>query len=287
MVETSVRGAWSWTQGAAVITGGGGLLGRGMARAFARRGMDVVLADLSVKAGMGMFGPVGAGAVADEVRSMGRRAIAVATDVTDPASVARLAETAYREFGRISLLCNNAGIARVGEVADLTLDDWNVVLDVHLKGVIHGLNAFLPRMIASGGPCHIVNTASMSGVGLAALRSNNAPYTTAKFAIVGLTEAVGPGLGKHNIGASVLCPGMTVHDPHAPREMKVASAAVYKDNLLGPDEVGEEVAHGVEENRLHIFPHRAGRYEVESRHALLMAGFDQAEATSPPLRTTS
>jgi NAD(P)-dependent dehydrogenase (short-subunit alcohol dehydrogenase family) len=260
----------------AVITGGGGLLGRGMAVAFAAAGMDVVVADIDLAK---------AEATAAEVTSAGRRGIAVRTDVTDAASVASLAEVAYRELGAVHLLCNNAGAAVLKPFEELTLDDWHHVMSVQFDGVLHGVHTFLPRLIAQGGERHIVNTASMSGVGLADLRGLNAPYVTAKFAVVGLTEVMAPSLAPFGIGASVLCPGLTVHDPAALKgvTLPMASATWYQDNMLDADDVAAEVLHGVRENRLHIFPHRAGLGEVEGRHAKLLAGFDQAARTSPPV----
>ena len=265
-----------WDGAVAVITGGGGLLGRGMALTFAQAGMDLVLADLKLDA---------ARAVADEVGGLGRRAMVVETDVADPAAVEALAERAYAEFGRVNVLCNNAGLAILKPFEALTLADWNQVLGVQLMGVLHGVSAFLPRLLEQGGRRHIVNTASMSGVGLGKLRQLNAPYVTAKFAVVGLTETMAPALAEKGIGVSVLCPGMTVADPDQPVAWKMPSAEWYKENLLGPLDVGREVLHALDENRLHIFPHRAGREEVEQRHAALIKGFDQAEATSPPLKT--
>ena len=261
----------------AVITGGGGLLGRGMATAFAHRGMHVVIADLDEQA---------AARSVYDVEQTGRRAISIPTDVTDQASMDRLAEGSYSAFGAVHMLCLNAGLSILKPFEELTLDDWTKVLSVQLGGVLLGINAFLPRLLAQREQCHIVATASMSGVGRADLRSLNAPYVTAKFAVVGLVEAMAPALAPHGIGVSVLCPGLTVEDPHSYRNAqvwKMPSAQWYEHNLLTPAQVASEVLYGVEENRLHIFPHRAGRGEVESRHARLLEGFSQAERTSPPI----
>jgi NAD(P)-dependent dehydrogenase (short-subunit alcohol dehydrogenase family) len=258
----------------AVITGGGGLLGRAMAVAFARAGMHVVAADIRQDA---------AEATAALVEAEGRRGIAVVTDVTSVESVAALADTAFGELGAVHLLCNNAGAAVLKPFEELTLDDWHRVLSIQFDGVLHGVHTFLPRLLAQPGERHIVNTASMSGVGLADMRELNAPYVTAKFAVVGLTEVMAPSLAKHGIGVSVLCPGFTVADPVAMKDgpFVMPSAAWYQHNLLGADAVADEVLHGVREGRLHIFPHRAGLGEVEGRHAKLLAGFEQAARTSP------
>jgi NAD(P)-dependent dehydrogenase (short-subunit alcohol dehydrogenase family) len=256
----------------AVITGGGGLLGRGMALAFAREGMSVVVADLDEGR---------ARATAKEVEALGVRAIAVRTDVTDRASFAELADRAYAEFGAVHVLCNNAGTAVLKRFEDLTYDDWDRVLAVQFGGVLNGVQTFLPRLIAQGGERHVVNTSSMSGVGRADLRTFNAPYVTAKFAVVGLTEVMAPALAEHGIGVSVLCPGYTVPDPAAVTTFPMPSAAWYEHNLLGTDAVAQEVVHGIREERLYIFPHRAGLGEVVGRHERILEGFAQAALTSP------
>lgn len=221
---------------------------------------------------------------AAEVAALGRRSLAVPTDVTDRDSVAALADRAWAEFGSVNILCNNAGLAILKPFAELTADDWDRVLSVQLGGVVNGVMTFLPRLLVQGGERHIVNTSSMSGVGRADLRLLNAPYVTAKFAVVGMTEVMAPALAPEGIGVSVLCPGMTVLDPDSMRDFPMPSAQWYEHNLMSAEPVGEEVLHGIREGRLHIFPHRAGRGEVEDRQELLLAGFDQASRTSPPLR---
>jgi len=263
--------------GCAVITGGGGLLGRGLALAFARRGAGVVLADLNQAA---------AGAVAAEVTATvpGARALAVVADVTDRASMDALAEAARAAYGEVRVLCNNAGVSVLRPFAELTEQDWDRVLGVQLRGVLNGTYAFLPGMIEQPGRSHIVNTSSMSGVGRADLRLLNAPYVTAKFAVSGLSELMRPALAEYDIGVSVLCPGFTRADPDSVTSFPMPSADWYRDNLLNPHQVAQETIAGILEDRLHIFPHRAGRQEVIDRHQLLLAGFDAAEATSPPLR---
>lgn len=262
--------------GCAVITGGGGLLGRGMALAFAREGMDVVLADVD---------EAKLAASAEAVRAYGRVPLTQITDASDPTAMDELADAAYARFGQVNRLCLNAGLAILKPFDELTRGDWDRVLGVQFGGVLNGVLSFLPRLIAQGGDRHVVVTSSMSGVGRADLRSINAPYVVAKFASVGLVEVMAPALEPHGIGVSVLCPGMTVADPLTPRDglWKTPSAALYQNNLLDGDQVAAEVIAGVRERRLYIFPHRAGREEVLGRHARLMEGFDQAERTSPPL----
>ena len=270
-------------QGCAVVTGGGGLLGRGLVTHLAATGMDVVVSDLDAAA---------AEEVAQVARDAGVRAVSVATDVSDRGAVDALAERAFAEFGRVGVLCNNAGLAVIKPVTELTREDWDAVLGVQLHGVLNGVTAFLPGLLAQGGESHVVNVASMSGVGRADLRERNAPYVTAKFAVVGLTEAMAGPLAEHGIHLSVLCPGLSVADPAQmaaafadPRTAGtlMGSALWYRDNVLSSDQVAAETIVGVRERRLHIFPARAGRQEVLDRNERLMADFDLAERTSPPL----
>jgi NAD(P)-dependent dehydrogenase (short-subunit alcohol dehydrogenase family) len=265
----------SFASGCVIITGGGGLLGRGLALAFARRGASVVVADVNGAAAL---------AVADEVAAVpGTRALAVTADVTDRASMHALAAAACDAFGAVRVLCNNAGLAILKPFAELTPQDWSRVLDIQLWGVLNGTYAFLPRLIAQPERSHIVNTSSMSGVGRADLRTGNAPYVTAKFAVTGLSEVMRPALAEHNIGVSVLCPGFTRADPGKVTSFPLPSADWYRDNLLSPDQVAEETITGIMEDRLHIFPHRAGRQEVTDHQDLLLRAYDQADRTSPAL----
>jgi len=254
-----------------VITGGAGLLGQAMGLAFGRQGLDVVLADVD---------PEKLEAAADAVRATGADVLTVLCDVADPAQMDELAARAYERFGRVSRLCLNAGLAILKPIEELSRAEWDAVMGVQFGGVVNGVFAFLPRLIAQGGDRHIVLTASMSGVGRADLRPLNAPYVVAKFATVGLGEVMGPALAGHGIGVSILCPGLTVKDPEAVRGITwpMASAAYYADNLLDADQLAEEVLAGIAEGRLHIFPHHLGRQEVLDRHAMLMRGFDQAAA---------
>jgi len=250
------------------------LLGQAMGQAFARQGMDVVLADID---------EAKLKAAAASIELEGTKLLTVRTDVSDPAQMDELAARAYDCFGHVNRLCLNAGIAILKPIEELSRDEWNAVLGVQLGGVLNGVTAFLPQLIAQGGDRHVVLTSSMSGVGRADLRPLNAPYVVAKFATTGLGEVMGPALTPHGIGVSILCPGMTVADPAAMKGVNwpMASAAWYEDNLLDAHQVAAEVIAGIAEKRLHIFPHRLGREEVLDRHAMLMAGFDQAERTSP------
>lgn len=261
----------------AVVTGGAGLLGRALALTFAEAGMNVVVADLDDER---------AAIVAGEVCALGREAIAVRVDVADRDSMAALADAAYAKFGAVNVLVNNAGVVILKKFEEYTYDDWQRVLNVQMWGVINGVYAFLPRLLAQGGARHIVNVSSMSGIGLADMRQLNAPYVTAKFAVAGFTEVMAPALQDKGIDVSLLCPGFFVADPQTfpDSAFQMPSAAWYKHNLLDGFEVASEVLRGIAERRFYILPHRAGRDEVEQRQRRILEGFDQAARTSPPLQ---
>jgi len=178
----------------AIVTGAGQGIGEAYARRFAREGAKVVVADVDERALTE--------AVAS-VRGRGGEALGVRTDVTELASVQTLADRAIAAFGKVHVLCNNAGVALWGGLATATHRDWQWVLGVNLWGVIHGVEAFVPRMIALKEPGHIVNTASMAG--LVATRGLGI-YNTSKYAVVGLSETLAKDLRPYRIGVSVLCP---------------------------------------------------------------------------------
>jgi NAD(P)-dependent dehydrogenase (short-subunit alcohol dehydrogenase family) len=260
----------------AIVTGAAGRLGRAMATVFAEAGMDVVVSDLTEASCEG---------VAEEVRSRGRRALPLSADVTNAEAVEEMAARTYETFGQANLLVNNAGVAIMRPFSELSLDDWRSTVDCNLMGVIHGVQAFLPRMRAQTGPAHIVNVASTAGIGLASLRTRIAPYVTTKFALVGLTEALAAELkDEEGLETSVLCPGMTLESPETAELPPVPSARFYEGNILDPVQVAKEVLQGVAEGRLHIFTHRKCRGEIEGRHELLKEGLRKMEATAPLVR---
>lgn len=181
----------------AVVTGAGSGMGRAFAERFARAGMNVVLADVEVPA---------LDAAVAAITATGAQAIGVPTDVSDGASVDRLRDAALDAFGRVNVLCNNAGVGgSMGGGEWVREADWRWVLDVNLWGVIHGHRAFLPHLVGHGDG-HIVNTASMAG--LVAL-PGAAPYNVTKTGVVALSEGLYLELKATGspVRVSALCPG--------------------------------------------------------------------------------
>ena len=186
--------------GVAVVTGGAGGIGRAMGERFARAGMRVVLADVEE------------GALDEAVRALRSRSLevtGVVTDVTSYESVAALRDSTLERYGGVNLVCNNAGIGAGAEGAlwEHELNDWRWAFGVNVYGVIHGINAFVPAMLASGEAGHVVNTSSGNG-GVAPL-PGTPQYAVTKAAVVTLTECLYAQLQASGapIGASVLFPG--------------------------------------------------------------------------------
>ncbi|MBU6329206.1 MAG: SDR family NAD(P)-dependent oxidoreductase [Acidobacteria bacterium] len=183
----------------AVITGGAGGIGRAMAERFAEEGMKVVLADLKQEA---LDTAVG------ELRAQGHEVIGVRTDVSKLASVEALRDATLAEYGAVHVLCNNAGVASgaKGRIWEHEINDWGFAFSVHVYGVINGINAFVPTMLAQGDECHIVNTTSSNG-GFAPI-ATSATYATCKAACVTISECLWGQLHAIDakIGVSVLFP---------------------------------------------------------------------------------
>jgi len=182
----------------AVVTGAASGIGLALCEAFAAEGMRVTMADVN---------PAALDAAAARLASnTGAEVLAVPTDVMKWDEVAGLEARVVDRFGAVHVLCNNAGVQLPGVTWEFTRQEWEWVLGVNLGGVVHGIEAFLPGMVARGEPGHVVNTASIGG--LVAFPSL-APYTAAKYGVVGLSECLEHDLRAHDvpIGVSVLCPG--------------------------------------------------------------------------------
>ena len=179
----------------AVVTGAGNGIGRAVALELGRAGMCVAVADLDGAA---------ADSVADEVRWLGVASVGVETDVRSLDAVVRLADQVEAELGPARLLVNNAGVGLIEPIASITNEDWHWVMDVNFYGVVNGVQAFLPLMLAGGAEAHIVNTASMSGL---STTRDLGGYNASKYAVVGLTEAMRDELADHGIGDVLALPG--------------------------------------------------------------------------------
>jgi len=268
---------------AAVVTGGASGIGRGIALALARAGAAVAIADIMED---------NARKTAAEIEAAGGRAVAIACDVTDRASVAAMRDAAEAALGPISLLIANAGVTMFEELTEMSDADVDWVIDVSLYGVVHCIQAFLPSMIARG-EGHIVATASVAGL-MAPFIGRHAPYCGAKAGIIGFILSLRSDIARQGVGASVFCPSAV--------ESRIVDSPRYRPAAYGgPDtgavtlpegageeghavsrqaeEVGEMVVEAIRANRAVIVTdpsHRAG-FE-RGMAAMVLEAFDAAAA---------
>jgi NADP-dependent 3-hydroxy acid dehydrogenase YdfG len=261
-----------FSQKTAVITGAGSGFGREFARKGAALGMNLVLADVQNDALM---------AVADELTAKGAKVIAEVIDVSKGEQVDALAGAAKKAFGNVHLLFNNAGVAAGGLMWEHSQADWEWVLGVNVWGVIHGVRAFVPAMLAHGEAGHIVNTASVAGLLSAPTMG---VYNVSKHSVVALSETLYNDLRmvKSKLGASVLCPAFVptgIHLSHRNRPEDLAAAeptpsmiasqkasekAVTSGKVSAP-EVCDLTFKAIEEDRFYIITHQKIMNSVKLR----------------------
>lgn len=252
----------------AVVTGAASGIGYALAEAFGRQGMHLVLADIEhdalVRAEERLAATPGRGEL-----------LAVPTDVADPGQVSRLAQEVGRVLGPVHLLCNNAGVAVGGApLWELEGHDWEWCLDVNLWGVIHGIRAFVPAMVAHGEAGHVVNTASLAGHLATPMLG---PYNTSKYAVVGLSETLRAELAMlaSSIGVSVLCPGFVRtriaesarnRPDHLPEpDRTTTEGAALLEGATPPEDIAQVVLDAVREDRFWIVPHAYALPAIEAR----------------------
>lgn len=257
----------------AVVTGAGSGIGLSMALAFAKKGMKIVLAEIDERR---------LKRATRRLNKVGVEVLALKIDVSDPKQVESLADEAYKHFGRVNILCNNAGVGGSGPLHLLELGDWNMTLGTNLFGVIYGIKYFLGRMYESGEPCHIVNTASIAGH---LSSGENGPYAASKFAVVSISENLAQECFNTNVGVSVLCPGFIntniFETTIALRENRTdlfqldeinEVDQIYLANFLkiiklgmDPDIVAKMVIHAIENDISYIMTHHEWNKFMQAR----------------------
>jgi len=257
----------------AVITGAASGIGLALARRGAKEGMRLVLADIEGEKLAAQAATLG---VDPERLSVHR------VDVSRDEDIAALADAAYRRFGAVHLLCNNAGVGLTRVTWEHSLDDWQWVLGVNLWSVVHGIRHFVPRMLKQARDCHIVNTASVAGL---VSTPGMAAYNVSKHGVVTLSETLYgelTALGA-KIGVSVLCPAWVptgIHESGRNRQERFGTpgeaseiSRAYEERMgqavksgrLSADDMANAVFEAVVEQRFYVIPHRKINRAIELR----------------------
>lgn len=277
----------------AFVTGAASGIGLGMARVFARAGMNVVAADVRED-------HIAAAQAEIDALGLSPQVWFVRLDVTDRAAFRSAADEAEALFGKLHVLCNNAGIGLLKPITRASEADWDWAIDVNLNSMFNGVQAVLPKIRAHGEGGHVVNTASMAGI---LQYSQAGVYVTTKFAVVGFSEALRAELAPEGIGVSAFCPGgvrTNIRDYEAARperyaaeeaapgprpafDLSEADRARLATLTASPEEAAELVLQGIRDNALYIFTAPEFRPGVEERHAAILRALGedkQREATA-------
>jgi NAD(P)-dependent dehydrogenase (short-subunit alcohol dehydrogenase family) len=260
-----------------VVTGAGSGIGRALTIAFGRAHMRVVAADIE-------------DAALDETMKLlhdaGVDATSLKTDVARPEQVSALADHAYNTFGSVDVLCNNAGVFAGGLMWERPAADFEWALRVNLWGILNGIHAFVPRMIAQDTPAHVVNTVSMAGV---CTTPFSGPYDVSKFAALAATECLAHDLALNgaNIKVSMLCPGLVATNisgaaRNRPAELRAPSSpdaefvmqALTDETAKGldPSAVAEMVLDAIRTERFFVPTNPSHAPQLRERTDALLAG---------------
>ncbi|MEO6185037.1 MAG: SDR family NAD(P)-dependent oxidoreductase [Steroidobacteraceae bacterium] len=262
----------------AFVTGGSSGIGLGIARVLSAAGMRVVFTYRSVahrEAALASFPKQNPG-----VHS-------IYLDTADRDALPRAADEAERVFGKVHLLCNNAGVGLPALLSKVSWQDWDWAMDVNVNGVFNGIRTFLPRMQAHGEGGHIMVTSSAAGIVAGTL----GVYVTTKFAVVGMMEALREEMAGSNIGVSIFCPGLVRSEifdaernrpaSHGVAAQKSAPPPLRADAppvdlmaaAMDPMEAGRQVLEGIRRNDLYILSHPEFASSVQQRCELMLASF--------------
>lgn len=245
----------------AVITGAASGIGRGLAERAMIERLHLALADRDEEA---------LERLAARLREQGVQVLTQVTDVADATQLERLRDAAVQRFGAVDLLFNNAGVMQTGSCWELSDAQWQRALAVNLGGVINGIRAFLPLLLAQGRPAHVVNTASLAGL----LNSPfMAAYNVSKQAVVSLSESLHYELAALNapVGVSVLCPGPVASEIMTSDQGQGASGELNRlldgqiRQGMSPAELAELVFAAIAEKRFWILPHKGFKPALRAR----------------------
>jgi NAD(P)-dependent dehydrogenase (short-subunit alcohol dehydrogenase family) len=229
-----------------LVTGAGSGIGRASALAFGSRGADLVICDVD---------EVGLAQTVETLEAQGRSVLSRRVDVGSPHEMREFAAEVHGEVRAVDILMNNAGVGLAASFLDTPLEDWDWLLRVNLWGVIHGCHFFLPPMVSRGAGGHVVNVASLASYMPSETLS---AYTTSKYGVLGLSEALRVELHRHRIGVTAVCPGVINTALTTTSRMRGAAGApgererltrLYQRRNYGPERVARNVLKAVQRNR--------------------------------------
>lgn len=268
----------------AFVTGAASGIGLGIAEALGAQGMSVMIADIDD------------GALASAVTHLRRREVradGVVCNVADRADVGAAAQRTLAQFGKVHVVCNNAGVPVGGPFGKVPRGDWNWVIDVNLLGVVHGMETFVPLIDAQGEGGWVVNTSSMAGLLSPPMME---PYCGAKAAVVAMSEGWSAQLAARSIGVSVLCPGVvqsrideayqrrpTAYGETPAPVSRPAKALSMVQEGIPARAVGDRVVEAIKNGDLYVFTHPEYKAPVEARFRRILAAFDKS-AESPAIK---
>lgn len=262
----------------AFVTGGASGIGFGMVQAFLEQGMNVAVADVRQDHLI---------AAREALRPRGE-VLFVELDVTDRAAMAAAADAVTERFGKLHVLCNNAGVGQISGPFNTTYDDWDWSVDVNLNGVFNGIHCFLPLIASHGEGGHVVNTASV-----ASMLPGGFTYAATKAAVAGLTESMAAELAERGIGATCLMPGPVRSNIHEVAKLRperfgrTESAAFEADmakrappeHWLDPIVVGRMVVDAIRRNLLFVLTHKEFRDGIATRFDAILAAMPKGSST--------
>ena len=271
----------------AIVTGAASGIGLGIAKALAHAGTNIVLADLR---------PEPLEVARKTIEAIGVKAVGVTIDVSDPDSVAAAGKAALDAFGALHIAVNNAGVAMHGTpIEKVSLQEWEWVMGVNIKGVINGIRTFVPMIRSHGQGGHVVNTGSVSSLFVREGRNQGA-YAMTKYAVLALSEALEQELAGSGIGVSILCPGgvnTAIFDSAATRPDRFggsyqrpeqeAMKVGFASQALDPAIVGRRVLQAIQDEEFYVLTHTMERNDITARFARITAAFDRADVVMPTI----
>jgi short-subunit dehydrogenase len=268
----------------ALVTGAGSGIGRATAELLARRGADLIICDIDE----GRLGRA-----ADELRALGRKVTARRVDVASAEAMEAFAAEVSADIGSLDILMNNAGVGVAGSLVETPIEDWNWAIGINILGVVNGCRLFVPAMVASGRPGHVINLASAAGYTPVPGLST---YGATKFAVLGLSQALRMELTGTKIGVTAVCPGVIntdivrasrVHGELATEASRQRTIDSYVKRDYGPERVARNILKAVGRNRavapvspeawlmyygMRLFPGLCRRLNVKLQNRVTEAG---------------